>query len=355
MTNRKSILGLAAGVALTALTAGAAMAQEVTLKLHQFLPAQANVPKLVLDVWADNVEKDSNGRIKVERYASMALGGTPPELMDQAIDGIADVVWTVVGYTPGRYRTTEVFELPFMMNNARAMSCAYSKMFDEHMADGEFADLKIVGTWVHGPGMFHTNKPVMMPEDLQGMKIRGGSVMVNKLLERTGATPVGMPVPAVPEALSKGVIDGTTIPWEVTAALKVPELVHNHTEFEGDALYTLTFVLAMNKDVYEGLSDENKAVIDANSGLAFSVFAGGTQADADGPARQLAVDLGNNIITVSAEDAQKWKEVVEPIIAEWVGEMDAAGKDGQALIDEARTLMAQCDADMANIDTYGPH
>ena len=75
----------------------------MTLKLHQFLPAQANVPKLVLDVWADKVEEDSDGRIKVERYTSMALGGTPPELMDQAIDGIADMVWTVVGYTPGRY------------------------------------------------------------------------------------------------------------------------------------------------------------------------------------------------------------------------------------------------------------
>jgi TRAP-type C4-dicarboxylate transport system substrate-binding protein len=355
MTKRNTILGLAAGVAISALAAGGAFAQEVTLKLHQFLPAQANVPRDVLDVWADNVEKDSEGRIKVERYAAMALGGTPPELMDQAIDGIADVVWTVVGYTPGRYRTTEVFELPFMVSDARAASCAYSKMFDEHMADGEFADLKIVGTWVHGPGMFHTSEPVVVPEDLQGMKIRGGSVLVNKLLERVGATPVGMPVPAISEGLSKGVIDGTTIPWEVTASLKVPELVHNHTEFEGPALYNLTFVLAMNKDVYEGLSDENKAVIDANSGLSFSVFAGGTQADADGPARQIAVDLGNNIVTVSEEDAKAWDAIVNPIYEEWIGEMAEAGRDGQALIDEARMLMDECSAEMASIDTYGAH
>ncbi|MCB1335934.1 MAG: TRAP transporter substrate-binding protein [Maritimibacter sp.] len=348
---KRTILGLAAGVAMSALAAGGAFAQEVTLKLHQFLPAQANVPKLVLDVWADNVEKDSEGRIKVERYAAMALGGTPPELMDQAIDGIADVVWTVVGYTPGRYRTTEVFELPFMVSDARAASCAYSKMFDTHMKDGEFADLKIIGTWVHGPGMFHTNKPVTVPSDLQGMKIRGGSVLVNKLLERVGATPVGMPVPAVSEALSKGVLDGTTIPWEVTAALKVPELVHNHTEFQGPALYNLTFVLAMNKAVYDGMSDENKAVIDANSGLAFSVFAGGTQADADGPARQIAVDLGNNIITVSEEDAKAWDEIVNPIYEEWKAEMP----NGAELIDEAKALMAECGADMANIDTYGAH
>jgi TRAP-type C4-dicarboxylate transport system substrate-binding protein len=349
MTQGKLLKTLATGVALSALVAGAAAAQEVTLKLHQFLPAQANVPKDVLDVWADNVEKDSEGRIKVERYASMALGGTPPELIDQVIDGIADVVWTVVGYTPGRFPTTEVFELPFMVEDAREASCAYWKMFDEHMEDGEFSDVKIVGTWVHGPGMFHTAEPVTVPSDLEGMKIRGGSRLVNDLLTRVGAEPVGMPVPAVSEALSKGVIDGTTIPWEVTYALKVPELVTNHTEFEGAALYNLTFVLAMNKEVYEGLSDENKAVIDANSGLEFSVFAGGTQADADGPARQVAVDLGNNIITVSEEDAQAWDEIVNPIYADWTSSME----NGEALVEQARTLMDQCGEDMANIDTYG--
>ena len=217
--------------------------------------------------------------------------------MDQAIDGVADVVWTVVGYTPGRFPSTEVFELPFMVEDARAASYAYWKMFETHMKDTEFKDVHILGTWVHGPGIFHTADPVEKPADLQGMKIRGASRMVNQLLEKLGAEPVGMPVPAIPEALSKGVIDGTTIPWEVTGALKVPELVENHTEFQGPALYNVTFVLAMNKGVYDGLPDDLKAVIDKDSGLDFSVFAGGTQADSDGPARQIAVDRGNNIIT----------------------------------------------------------
>jgi len=337
MIKRNKMLSLLGGAAVAAMVASGAMAQDVTLKLHQFLPAQANVPKLVLDVWADKVEAASDGRIKVDRFPSMQLGGKPPELMDQAIDGVADVVWTVVGYTPGRFPTTEVFELPFMVEDARAASCAYWKMFEEHMADGEFKDVKILGTWVHGPGMFHTADPVETPADLQGMKIRGGSRLVNKLLERTGATPVGMPVPAVPEGLSKGVIDGTTIPWEVTAALKVPELVENHTEFEGAALYTLTFVLAMNKGKYDSLPDDLKAVVDANSGLEFSIFAGGTQADADGPARELAVDNGNNIVTVS--DTAAWQEAVQPIYAEWIADLNGKGIDAQARIDQARALM----------------
>jgi TRAP-type C4-dicarboxylate transport system substrate-binding protein len=339
MIFRRTLMGAAAAAIAVGMGATSAMAQEVTLRLHQFLPPQANVPVQVLDVWADKVEADSGDRIKVERYPSMQLGGKPPELIDQAIDGVADIVWTVVGYTPGRYPSTEVFELPFMVTDARAASSAYWQMFEKHMKDTEFKDVHILGTWVHGPGLLHTNKEVRTPADMQGLKIRGGSRLVNQLLETTGATPVGMPVPAIPEGLSKGVIDGTTIPWEVTTALKVPELVSNHTEFTGAALYTLTFVLAMNKDKYESLPDDLQKVIDENSGLEFSIFAGGTQADADGPARQIAVDLGNNIVTLTEEETQVWRDASQPIYDSWVADMQTKGIDGQALIDEAKSLM----------------
>jgi len=337
MTTR-FIKGLLSGVAGVAIMASGAMAQEVTLKLHQFLPAQANVPKLILDVWADKIEAASEGRIKVDRFPSMQLGGTPPELLDQAIDGVADVVWTVVGYTPGRFPTTEVFELPFMVEDARAASCAYWTMFEEHMEDTEFKGVKILGTWVHGPGMFHTADPVETPVDLEGMKIRGGSRLVNQLLTLAGATPVGMPVPAVPEGLSKGVIDGTTIPWEVTAALKIPELVENHTEFEGPALYNLTFVLAMNEGVFNGMSADLQTIVEDNSGMNFSVFAGGTQSDADGPAREIAVEMGNNIVTIS--DTSEWQALINPLYDTWVADMKGKGLDGQALIDQAKGLMS---------------
>ena len=326
MMMRRTLMGIAGAALAVGMSATGAMAQEVTLRMHQFLPPQANVPKLILDVWADKVEAASDNKIKIERYPSMQLGGKPPELMDQAIDGVADIVWTVVGYTPGRYPTTEVFELPFMVTDARAASSAYGQMFEKHMKDTGFKDVHILGTWVHGPGMLHTNTEVRSPDDMQGLKI-------------TGATPVGMPVPAIPEGLSKGVIDGTTIPWEVTPSLKVPELVKNHTEFDGAALYTLTFVLAMNKDRYDGLSDELKKVLDENSGLEFSVFAGGTQADADGPARQVAVDLGNNIVELNEEETQVWRDASQPIYDSWIADMDSKGIDGQALINEARELM----------------
>ena len=340
MTKFRTFMAGAVSAAALAIGAQGAAAQDVTLSLHQMLPPQAAVPAQILVPWIEKIEAESGGRIKIDHYPSMQLGGAPPQLVDQVVDGVADIVWTVVGYTPGRFPSTEVFELPFMVEDARAASCAYWTMYESRMKDGEFSDMHVLGAWVHGPGAFHTNQPVRTPADLQGMKIRGGSRLVNQLLERAGAEPIGMPVPAVSEALSKGVLDGTTIPWEVTAPLKVPELVTNHTEFEGPALYTLTFVMAMNKDSYEAMPDDLRAVVDAHSGLSFSVFAGGTQADADLPARAKAVEMGNTIITVSETEAAEWQTLVAPIYQEWIADLEGKGIDGQALIDEARGLMS---------------
>jgi TRAP-type C4-dicarboxylate transport system substrate-binding protein len=332
---------IAAAFALVFVFSSQSIAAEVTLKMHQFLPSQANVPKLILDVWAAKVEAESEGRIKINHFPSMQLGGTPPQLMDQVVDGVADIIWTVNGYTPGRFPSTEVFELPFFISDARAASFAYWHIFEKHLKDTEFKDVHVLGTWVHGPGVIHANVPISTPDDLKGVKIRGGSRMVNSLLKQIGATPVGMPAPAVPESLSKGVIDGATFPWGVTGSLKVPELVKNHTEFEGSAFYTLTFVMAMNKDRYESLPDDLKAVIDNNSGLDFSVFAGGTQADGDGPHRNKALAMGNNIITISQGDARAWAEASAPTYDSWIADMNSRGIDGQALIDEAKALMAE--------------
>ncbi|WP_417709973.1 TRAP transporter substrate-binding protein [Roseibium aggregatum] len=335
-------LAVAATVSALALagTASATLAQEVTLRLHQFLPAQANVPKNVLDPWADKIEAESDGRIKIERYPAMQLGGKPPELIDQVVDGVVDIVWTVAGYTPGRFPRAEVFELPFTMTDAETMSRAYWKLAEETMMDEDFARFKPLALWVHGPGVIHSSKPIVALSDLNGVKLRAPTRVTNKLFSNLGATPIGMPVPAIPEALSKGVVDATVIPWEVVGALKVNELVKNHTEFPGKALYTTSFIFAMNKDKYDSLPDDLKAIIDANSGEEFSAFAGKQmQADDAGP-RAAAVEMGNNIITLTDEQAAEWEAAAQGTIDEWYAEMDAKGIDGKALKARADALMA---------------
>lgn len=340
MKKRGLVALMAAG--LMALSALPSAAQEVTLRLHQFLPPAAPVPAKILKPWSEELAKASGGRIKIEHFDAMSLGGRPPELIDQARDGVVDMIMTVVGYTPGRFPRTEVFELPFMMTDPVATSVAFWNMVDSDFQNNEYKDVKILGAWVHGPGVIHSIAPVAKLEDMKGKTMRGPTRVINDLLSELGATPVGLPLPGIPEALSKGVINGTVIPWEVTASIRLAELVKNHTEFGGkESLYTATIVLAMNKDKYDALPDDLKAIVDAESGAKLSAFAAQVMHEYDAPAREIAVKAGNNIITLDEAEVARWKEASQPVIGRWVADMQTKGIDGQALIDQAKKLIEE--------------
>lgn len=328
------------GVAALTFVGGASVAQEVTLRLHQFLPPPAPVPKLILKPWAQSVEEASGGRIKIEHFDAMSLGGRPPELLGQARDGVVDISMTVAGYTPGLFPRTEVFELPFMMTNPVATAAAYWEKVDTDWSQNEYKDLKVLGAWVHGPGQIHTKDGVNSLEDMKGLTLRGPTRIINNLLGELGAEPVGMPLPAIPEALSKGVVKGTVIPWEVTTAIRLSELVGNHTEFAGDeALYTAAIVLVMNKAKYEALPDDLKAILDAESGEKLSKFAAQIMWDMDAGARKIAEDAGNTITVLDEAEVARWKAASAPVVEQWIKDMGDQGVDGAALIQEAKGLI----------------
>jgi TRAP-type C4-dicarboxylate transport system substrate-binding protein len=339
MNKRTLIIGAAAAVAMLP---GLAFAQEVTLRLHQFLPPVATVPAKILKPWGEEVTAASDGRIVIQHFDAMALGGRPPELLDQARDGVVDLAMTVVGYTPGRYPRTEVFELPFIMKDPIGTSRAFWEMVESDFQQSEYQDVKVLGAWVHGPGVIHTKDPMTKLEDMQGKTLRGPTRVINEMLSELGATPVGMPLPAIPEALSKGVVNGTVIPWEVTPSIRLTELVSNHAEFSGDeALYTATIVLVMNQAKYDALPDDLKAILDEKSGAALSTFAAEVMFEYDKPGRDIAVEAGNTITLLDEAEVARWKDAAQPVINRWVAEMDGKGIDGQALIDQAKGLIDQ--------------
>ncbi|MDO9605881.1 TRAP transporter substrate-binding protein [Hydrogenophaga sp.] len=339
-TRRATMLAMAAAAAGS--MAGTAFAQQpVTLRMHQMLPPQATIPARALVPWAQKVEAESGGRIKIQLFHAMQLGGAPPQLFDQARDGVVDITWTVLGYTPGRFNKAEVFELPFMSGVSEHSSRAFHEYVEKFAAD-EFRSVKLLAAHTHGPGLFHTRQPVTGLESLRGMKIRGGSRIINNMLTKLGATPVGMPVPAVTEALSKGVIDGTTIPWEVTPSLKITELVKNHTTFAGqDGLFTQTFAFTMNRAAYDKLPADLKKVIDNNSGVEVAGMFGRVMDDADKVGRNIAVKAGNNIVALDAAETQRWRRTAAAVEADWIKEMKGKNIDGAQLVAEARSLIAR--------------
>ena len=287
---------------------------EGTLRFHPFLPEQALVPRDVLVPWMERIEADSDGRIAFRHFPAMQLGGRPAELVDHVVDGVADVIWTLPCYTPGRFPRTEVFELPFVMEDPEATSRALWRVAEAEMLDTDVADMKVIGDGVHGPGVIHSDVPITTTDDRQGLDLRPPTRVTRQLVGALGANLVGMPMPQMAEALARGVIGGAIVPWEVAGAIRFSEFVSNHTGFEGPAPYTAVFPIAMNGAEYDALPDGLKAIIDVNSGLEFSAEVTVATAAVDAGPRQAAVDRGNNIIGLMAEQSAEWQAAAEPTI-----------------------------------------
>jgi len=343
--DRRQLLGLAGTAAVSApvlLRPGRARAAEVALKMHHFLPPVSNGHAKFLAPWSRKVEAESGGRIKVQIFPSMQLGGAPPQLFDQARDGVADLVWTLPGNTPGRFPRLEVFELPFVASRRGVVNSRAVQEYAQAHAAEEFKEVHPVCVWAHDQGLIHSRREVRTMADLKGLKLRFPTRLAGEALKALGASAIGMPVPQVPEALASGVIDGCVIPWEVVPSLKVHELVKNHTAVPGSpTLYTATFVLAMNRARYEGLPADLRAVIDANSGLAAAEMAGKVWDEAAGPARELAVKRGNQLYTLPDDEAARWRDATLPVVDAWLAAAEGRRIDGPALLEAARALLAK--------------
>lgn len=328
-------------IGMVATLTGPANAQEVTLKLHHLLPPVSHAHKNMLAPWSEKIMKESGGRIKIEIYPAMQLGGKPPQLIDQVRDGIVDIVWTLPGYTPGRFTKTEVFELPFMHKDTVSTNKALTEFLEKN--GDEFSDYHVIAMFVHAGQVLHSRNAIRTADDLANQKIRTPTRTGGWMIEAMGSTPIGAPVPKIPEMLSKGVVDTVLIPYEVTVPLKVHELVDYHTVLEGDIerVNTSTFIIAMNKGRYESLPDDLKKVFDDNSGMNIAEWLGQIWQGAEAKGEELAKASGEIITMPAAEVAKLRAKIEQPVIDRWVAEMKGKGVDGQALVDEARALIAK--------------
>ncbi len=329
------------------LKSGVARAQDaVTLKLHHFLPPVANVHQHLLMPWAKTIDEQSGGKLKIELFPAMQLGGKPPQLYEQAANGVVDIVWTLPGNTPGRFPSTEVFELPFVAAAKATVNAPATQEYGEAHIAKDTADTKILCFWSHDAGLIHSNKAIATKEDLAGLKLRNPTRLAGEALAALGATPVGMPTPQIPEALAQGSIDGCVVPWEVVPSIKVNELTSNHLEIPGaPTLYTTTFFLAMNKAKYEGLAADVRDVLDKNSGLAFAKAAGEMWDRIGAEVRGTVEASGKNKISAISEDEKKrWIEATQPVRDKWVADNKAKGVDGEALLKAAQDSIAKYSA-----------
>lgn len=288
----------------TLLASPLAMAADYTLRFSHFWPASSGIHQ-GFEEWGLSLEAASGGRLQVEFYPAQTLTKAP-QSYDGVKMGIADITATVQGYTANRFPLTQIMELPGMVDSAVHGSCVLQSLFDEGLITKEYDDTQVLYLFTHGPGYLHTrDKAIASPDDLAGLKIRRPTTVVAQLLESQGAQPVGMPAPETYPSLQRGVLDGVAFPWEAMKVFRTNEQADYHTEVN---LYTLSFMVTMNKRVYNGMPEDLKAVLAEHSGKEWSQKLAQVFDELDRAGRAEAVDAGHQLVPVQQAD---WQPVFE--------------------------------------------
>lgn len=333
----KKISIMATGVAAAMMLSSTVSAADFTLKLHHFLSPKAPAHTKMLKPWADRIEKASNGRVKIKIYPSMTLGGKPPQLPRQVRDGVVDMAWFVNSYAAGLFPRTEVFELPGVhQGSSAATNLAMAEMFNDYLAV-EFKGMKPLFLHVHAGQAIHmVDKEVRKPADLEGLKMRIPSRTGAWVIEALGANPVKTSVPELPLALSKKVVDGALIPFEIIPPLKIQQQTQYQVEGPGGKrLGTTTFQVAMNQKTWDGLPADIQKIFMDNSGPAWLAEVGKHWDAAEVGGIGVATKAGNTHIQLSDAEWAKFEKKTAPVVERWIDEVGDKGIDGRKLYDTA--------------------
>lgn len=316
---------------------------EVTLTVHHFLSPKAPTPSKIITPWAEKIEKESNGRIKIEIFPTMTMGGKPNELYGQARDGVADIVWTLAGYTPGVFPRTEVFELPTVhIGDAVATNIAIRENMD--LINEDFKD--VVPLLLHaaaGNAITTVNKKINSVEDLKGLKLRTPSRTGGWLIQEYGAEPVGMPLPTLPQALSKNALDGALIPYQIFPPYKFHQLTQYSFEGENKERFgTSIFMLLMNKDRLNSMPADLQKIIMDNSGMDLSIRAGEVLMAAEEVGKGLhnKTQIDGGVIKLTKKQLEEFDAAGEKVVNKWIREAMEKGIDGQQLVNKVRESIA---------------
>lgn len=323
--------------------AGPAHSQQIELKFHTLIPPVANPIKTMWQPWVDRVNKAAAGKMKITIYPSMQLGGAPPQLVDQVKDGVVDIVWTLPGYTPGRFPVSEVFELPFVHTNPVATTLAIQEFQKKYLAE-EFKDYKVLLLHVHAGSLIMSKKPITKFADMKGLSIRTATRTMSWYLDSIGAQPIDAPVPEVVQMIARGVVSALALPYEIAPAFKVQDLANHFSELEGrqPRLNTSVFALLMNPNSYAKLPPDMKKIIDEHSGMNLARQAGENWARIEEPAKKvMASKPGNQFHVIPAAEVAKFVEAARPAKERWIAEMNKRGLSGSAMLKEAEELVAK--------------
>jgi TRAP-type transport system periplasmic protein len=316
--------------------APAVVVAEVTLTYSTFFPP-THIQAITSENWCKEVEKRTEGRVKVQFFPGQTLTKAP-QTYEAVTEGIADIGTAALAYTQGRFPVMAAMDLPFGYKSGLAASAVANRLF-ARMNPEEFAATKVMYFHAHGPGFLHTRKKgVARLEDLKGQRIRSTGMSAS-IVAALGGTPVSMAMPDTYQSLQKGVVDGSIHPVETNKGWNMGEVVE-HLTIAYPAAYTTTFFVVMNKKKWEAIDPADQKIIEEIN-QAWGAEHGAAWDSSDEAGMAFFLEKGGKVIELSAEENQRWAEVVAPVVADYVKRLDEVPVDGQGVVDFIRTSLAE--------------
>jgi TRAP-type C4-dicarboxylate transport system substrate-binding protein len=278
------------------------------------------------EAWAKEVEKRTNGRVKVAMFPGGTL--TPsPQNYDGVVKGISDIGLSWFAYTRGKFPMMEVLDLPLGYKSGLAAT-RLANEFYRKFKPKELDEVQVMYLGGHGPGILHTvSRPVRKLEDVKGLKIRSTGTSA-KIAKALGGTPVALPIGDAYDALKRGVVDSMLVSLEAMEQWKLGEVLR-YSIGNYEAAYTTVHFVVMNKEKWTTLPPDVQKIIEAineewigKTGIVWD--------EVDISARKFIVEkLGNEFIELPEEEQHRWANAVRPLLDEWVESVESKGLPGK--------------------------
>lgn len=336
------LMNTCAAAAVAVMAAGTAMAQDspVNLRFAHWVPGTHPIQVHGMEQWAESISEASGGSISVTFFPGRQLGAANDHY-DMARDGIADIAFVNPGYQPGRFPVIAAGELPFTFSNAVGGSAALDVWYRPY-AEGEMSDVKVCLVHLHSPGTFHSRTPIQHPDDIAGMNVRPAHATMAAFISSLGGQNFQVSAPESRDALSRGVADAITFPWNSIMIFGIDAAVEYHTDMP---LYATTFAWVMNQGTYDRMSEAQQAVIDDHCTSEWAErVATGWAADEDSGRTTLLGMEGHTAVVPSEEDVAAWRAAAEPMWQRWAEGVEAAGHDAEQMWSELQAQIQARDA-----------
>jgi TRAP-type C4-dicarboxylate transport system substrate-binding protein len=330
----KRMLAATSASLLAVAMVSAARAQTV-LTFSTWVPLTHPISVYIFNPWFAKVEKDSGGTLKFRTLPKPIAA--PNQHYDAVIKGQVDLAYATYGYQPDRFAPYLIAELPQLGETAVHNGVALWRIHRKYYASLPFhQEVHLIGVMTHGPGlMHHTKKPILVPDDLKGQKIRVGTDVSRLIVQHFGGVVITQPAPKSYEILSQGIADGIFFPMESLKSFNIAKIV-TYTTYVKGGLYSSGFWFAMNKEKFSGLPQQAKDAILENGGEVFARLAGQGWDRADEEGLKLIKDNKNTFREAAPEFVSKLKEVTQKIENDYAAQLDKLGLNGRQVLADFR-------------------